>query len=143
MFATDDDFSKEAYHERGVYSYAGRIILSETACNAIFLSNGEPVFWSLEETAATPAFGQIIKRWSYLHAWYWHRTIWFPHWLIVMLASIYPLLQIGLTVQRRRRPTGGARHCDSCGYDLRASTNRCPECGLVVVPSAHLPQTKK
>lgn len=52
-----------------------------------------------------------------------------------LLVTMLSFGAVGLLVMRtgsiwrvRRRPTG---HCPACGYDLRTSANRCPECGRV------------
>jgi hypothetical protein len=48
-----------------------------------------------------------------------------PDWLLML-----PALAIALSaIIRRRRPVPG--HCRHCGYDLRATPDRCPECGAV------------
>jgi hypothetical protein len=50
-----------------------------------------------------------------------------PYWFWAAAFSILPLLW-----GRRRRlnsPRGAKGHCRSCGYDLRATPERCPECG--------------
>ena len=50
-----------------------------------------------------------------------------PHWLLVGFFAISPVL---LTLSRLRASGRGHRNlCGTCGYDLRASTDRCPECG--------------
>ena len=132
-----DDWAAEAYHKRGVYSYGGRIILSETACNAIDLNNGERVFWDLQEIADGPGFGKIIRHETYRRAWCWHRTLWFPYWLIVVLSSVLPFCQL-ISFARKHRPRNNGTCCLQCGYDLRASTDRCPECGTAIQSTMHL-----
>jgi hypothetical protein len=57
-------------------------------------------------------------------------TINFPFWFLVTAFAATPLLWI-LTVRSRRSASSG--FCQSCGYDLRASPDRCPECGAVPV----------
>jgi hypothetical protein len=56
-----------------------------------------------------------------------------PFWAAIALASILPALWLvrrrRLTRRRRRADRG---QCLACGYDLRQSPERCPECGLVV-----------
>ncbi len=57
---------------------------------------------------------------------YWSDLI-LPYWVIVLLAGI-PGGTAGWRLWRRRRPALSGV-CRSCGYDLRASPGRCPECG--------------
>jgi hypothetical protein len=51
----------------------------------------------------------------------------FPLWLIVAVLLILPLIA-AVRIQRHRRRLSAGR-CKRCGYDLRASPERCPECG--------------
>ncbi len=55
------------------------------------------------------------------------KAVAFPHWLIVLLSSM-PLFVAGARVHRRRKRKKLGL-CVKCGYDLRASKERCPECG--------------
>jgi hypothetical protein len=50
-----------------------------------------------------------------------------PHWLLILLTIPLPAWWTTTTLRDRRRAREG--HCVRCGYDLRASPERCPECG--------------
>ena len=58
-----------------------------------------------------------------------------PYYCIVVVASLLPGLFL-FDLLRKRRQSGVGR-CRRCGYDLRATPNRCPECGTV----PEVPQT--
>jgi len=57
-----------------------------------------------------------------------------PYWAIVLAAGTLPAAR--LVAYRRRRRRDRAHLCPVCGYDLRASPERCPECGRDVDPVA-------
>ena len=50
-----------------------------------------------------------------------------PLWPGVALFGLAPAMFLGRRVRARRRARRG--HCSRCGYDLRATKARCPECG--------------
>jgi hypothetical protein len=50
-----------------------------------------------------------------------------PHGLVAALAMILPAVRTGSWLRRRHRHRAGL--CPQCGYDLRATPGRCPECG--------------
>lgn len=54
-------------------------------------------------------------------------SIIFPHWFALLVSAIPAIAIIIFWKSRRRRMSKGL--CANCGYDLRASPSRCPECG--------------
>jgi hypothetical protein len=67
------------------------------------------------------------------------RAVSCPHAFLAALLSIAPL-RAGWRMLRHRQIADDPSHrsCPACGYDLRATPDRCPECGTAVpaAPSA-------
>lgn len=64
----------------------------------------------------------------------------FPFRRIILLLGVLPLLYAldrtrGTLSRVRRARRDRMRLCQRCGYDLRASPDRCPECGTPVSPA--------
>ena len=56
-----------------------------------------------------------------------------PYWMIVSLTILPPLIWLrGWQVQRRMLRRERSGRCRTCGYDLRATPDRCPECGTPI-----------
>jgi hypothetical protein len=70
----------------------------------------------------------VIRRDDYIFA----VPIWFP----IALFSVAPLRIAWRFIIRRRRQMRGL--CVNCGYDLRATPERCPECGTAVLANARV-----
>jgi hypothetical protein len=51
-----------------------------------------------------------------------------PLWPLILVAAVFPVLRIKSYPKRKETRQG---HCVCCGYDLRATPDRCPECGTV------------
>jgi hypothetical protein len=53
-----------------------------------------------------------------------------PLWLPMVLSLVLPVVRLQRIVAARRIERPGL--CPSCGYDLQATPERCPECGTMV-----------
>jgi hypothetical protein len=57
-----------------------------------------------------------------------------PAWWLIAITAVLPAVWIYHRIRRRRWK---AQHrCAHCGYDLRATPDRCPECGTQAKPQA-------
>jgi hypothetical protein len=81
-------------------------------------------------TGKTPGPIPARKPWTY--------GVWeVPYWSFAVLTAFLPVAWLTGRWRRYRRVQRNC--CDLCGYDLRASTHRCPECGIAVdIPDRRL-----
>jgi hypothetical protein len=74
----------------------------------------------------------LVNERAFTESSYWHRdvrSLGTPHWLPALLFALLPLFRAIRYVCRRGKYAVGL--CPVCGYDLRATPDRCPECGTV------------
>jgi hypothetical protein len=69
--------------------------------------------------------------------WFSGRRVWVPYWVIFGMTAALPLYRLPAALAwRRRRRRSRLKLCLTCGYDLRATPDRCPECGTAVPAKA-------
>jgi hypothetical protein len=129
-----------AFRERGGSGFRQHVLRLEVISQSIAIdhaANWQPadagVSFDRYATAAGPIVKPKLRAASRSHPsgrdWY----VEFPSWLLLsplLLPLARQLDQRLRTVRQRRMLRAGI--CPSCGYDLRASKDRCPECGRVI-----------
>jgi hypothetical protein len=94
---------------------------------------GESQFWSIFQRDKAPT-SPLTPQNPSAAVFESSTQIIIPHWMHVLLASLLPAWWIRRTLRRRRLERIGK--CTQCGYDLRGSPGRCPECGAM--PREHI-----
>jgi hypothetical protein len=56
-----------------------------------------------------------------------------PYWFLLVLTAIIPAVSIRRRIRQLHRKRNNL--CQQCGYDLRATADRCPECGTRQIPA--------
>jgi hypothetical protein len=69
---------------------------------------------------------QYASRWYTSNSHHSYLTV--PHWTLAVTFALPPAGRLLIPERRRLRQRGLCAHC---GYDLRATPSRCPECGAV------------
>jgi hypothetical protein len=68
--------------------------------------------------------------------WNFHATL-VPYWALVAILGLLPARLLRQTSMRWRWRRQG--RCGACGYDIRHSTDRCPECGTPIADKRGVP----
>jgi hypothetical protein len=116
------------------FPVAGRHLQLGWATGCVFgwigRTNSEPVINSYPPVEVSELFANDtqfhhIGRFAYLNSTGGF-GLFAPFWIAMFIAAIPPAAWLR---SRRTRKSPDPGMCPKCGYDLRASKDRCPECG--------------
>jgi hypothetical protein len=65
--------------------------------------------------------------------WDYRWTFTLPYWLLTLIFSLQPIRSAVVGCRSWLRSKRDVAFCRKCGYDLRATPDRCPECGHVPI----------
>ena len=100
----------------------GRSLVGQVSVN---IHSSSPPYWT--RTSYINAFGFQFERWSSSRDAMWMATV---RWEALFYPALTPFAVLSLAIwMRHRKLELGATLCRKCGYDLRATPDRCPECG--------------
>ena len=97
--------------------------------------HGALALWTAQGTAGTWHRWGIEAAWrewnapGFLYAIRWQ--VIFPHWMLLVPFAALPALRLLLRRFLTRDVPHQRNRCRRCGYDLRATPDRCPECGTI------------
>lgn len=84
--------------------------------------------WVMYQQKAVEVMNRYWESWSPSFRWNGqYRLGYLPFWIPTLCFAIYPAYLLTPLHHRRKRRKLGL--CLKCGYDLRGSEERCPECG--------------
>jgi hypothetical protein len=94
--------------------------------NAVGAMSNGPLGFGFGHVADAQLSSSLRPGVPYRSTW---TVIFIPYWAMIVLLAVLPCWWCLLRWRERRRQRVG--HCPLCGYDLRATPDRCPECGAI------------
>jgi hypothetical protein len=162
LFRTDtfgwagfDDRSAQTWQNWGLSSFGGEFVVYRMESGTVRLDEAPHHLNGTDVPGMRPHVfhhGAAWRQKSSLHAFAYRdfpeggpdprmpgwrlRFVAFPHWFVAVVCAVAGWPAGTRRLKRyliNRRPVPG--YCRHCGYDVRASGERCPECGTRVAPA--------
>jgi len=126
-------FGQQSGRVFGIDSGSSWIGFTIDHANPTFLEKG--FTHTVDPTTSKPVFTNATNEWQRLGFWsidlrtsssVGHRWV-VPYWSLLLICLLPTASKLLSWIRSRRLTKSGC--CTVCGYDLRATPERCPECG--------------